>query len=83
MIRPDPGDPVATLSKTVSEAEATCTTSAVMGGPASSGPYDQARLAQVLANAGEAAVQGNFCQGQASLALAAGDPTDRDTVLYP
>lgn len=83
MIRPDPTDPTATLSRTLSEAEATCTTSAVMGGPASSGPYNQARLAQVLANAGEAAVQGNFCQGQASLALAAGDPTDRDTVLYP
>lgn len=83
MIAPDPTDPVATLSKTLSEAEATCTTSAVMGGPASSGPYDQARLAQVLANAGEAAVMGNFCQGQASLVLAAGDPTDRDTILYP
>lgn len=83
MIRPDPSDPVAALSKSLSEAEATCTTSAIMGGPASSGPYDQARLAQVLANAGEAAVQGNFCQGQASLALAAGDPTDRDTILYP
>lgn len=83
MIAPDSTDPVATLSKTLSEAEATCTTSAIMGGPAGSGPYDPGRLAQVVANAGEAAVMGNFCQGQASLALAAGDPGDRDTVLYP
>lgn len=83
MIEPDPTDPVAALSKRLSEAEATCTTSAVTGGPASSGPYNQARMAQIVANAGEAAVRGNFCQGQASLALAAGDPTDRDTVLYP
>lgn len=83
MIRPDPTDPVAALSKRLSEAEATCTTSAVLGGPLSSGPYDRSRLEQVAANAGEAAVRGRFCQGQASLALAAGKPTDRDTILLP
>lgn len=83
MIRPDPADPTAALSRRLSEAEATCTTSAILGGPLSSGPYDQARLEQVVANAGEAAVRGRFCQGQASLALAAGRPEDRDTVLYP
>lgn len=83
MLSPDPNDPISNLSHELSKAEATCTTSSITGGPASSGPYNQDRLEELLDNAGEAAVQGKFCQGEASLAASAGKPTDRDTTLYP
>lgn len=83
MLSPDPNDGVAALSHRLSIAEATCNVSQMLGGPASSGPYDQARLETVVSNAGEAAVRQKFCFGEASLAAAEGAPTDRNVVLYP
>lgn len=82
MIRPDPNDPTATVSRELSEAEATCTTAALLGGPVVGGPMDPSRLDTIADNA-EAAVMGEFCQGQDSLVRAAGASTDRDTVLLP
>jgi hypothetical protein len=41
MIVPDPADPTATLSRRLAVAEASCTTSALLEGPLSSGPYDE------------------------------------------
>jgi 3',5'-cyclic AMP phosphodiesterase CpdA len=83
MISPDPEDPFAAESHRLSIAEATCNVSQMLGGPVSSGPYDRTRLETVVDNAGEAAVRGKFCFGEASLALAAGDAADRDVFLRP
>lgn len=79
MIAADPSDTTASLSHRLSVAEATCTSSAILGGPLSSGPYDAQRLRNAI-DAGEAAVRGNFCQG---IAKSQGAALDRDTILLP
>ncbi|MGH7804008.1 MAG: hypothetical protein ACREQJ_06640 [Candidatus Binatia bacterium] len=83
MISPDPSDEAAALSHDLSIAEATCNLSQMLGGPLSSGPYDQTRLETIVDNAGEAAVRQKFCFGEASLAAAEGRLTDRDVTLLP
>ncbi len=82
MIRPDPADPTASLSKELSEAEARCTTEALLAGPVVGGPTDPSRLDDVASNAQDAA-GGDLCQGDDAPARAAGDPDDRDTILLP
>lgn len=82
MIRPDPDDPTSNLSRELSEAEARCTTAALLDGPIVGGSMDPSRLAAIADNA-EAAVMGEFCQGDESLVKAAGLATDRDTILLP
>jgi 3',5'-cyclic AMP phosphodiesterase CpdA len=83
MLLPDESDPTAALSRRLAIAEATCNTSALLGGPIASGPYDEERVQSVADDAGEAAVRGEFCRGTGSLAVAAGSAADRDVVLVP
>ena len=83
MIRPDPSDDTANLSRDLAIAEATCNVSQMLGGSLSSGPYDQGRLETVVTNGSEAAVQQKFCFGEASLTLAEGTPGDRNVILLP
>ncbi|HLF70499.1 MAG TPA: metallophosphoesterase [Actinomycetota bacterium] len=81
MIQADQSDADASLSHRLAVAEAECKTSHLLGGPLSSGPYDQQRLQATLARAGEAAQRSNFCiQG---IDMSAGQPKDRDTLLLP
>lgn len=81
MIRPDPNDPVANLSRALSIAEARCEVSGTLGGPLSKGPYDQSRL-QTIGTNGEAAIRGKFCyEGLEN--VKAGSPEDRNTILLP
>lgn len=81
MIQADQSDADASLSHRLSVAEAECKTSHLLGGPLSSGPYNQQRLQDTLARAGEAAQRSNFCiQG---IDKSAGLAKDRDTLLLP
>lgn len=86
MISPDPDDGTSNLSHELSIAEAECKTSSFMGGPASSGPYNQARLETFVGNVveaatGEASIREKFCLGD--FEEAKGQPTDRNVVLLP
>ncbi|HVF12637.1 MAG TPA: metallophosphoesterase, partial [Actinomycetota bacterium] len=81
MIQADQSDADASLSHRLSVAEADCKTSNILGGPLSSGPYDQARLQKAIANTGEAAIRSKYCiQG---LDKSAGEAKDRDVLLLP
>lgn len=82
MIRPDPNDPVANLSRELSIAEASCEMSQTLGGPLLQGPYDQGRLNTVMNNAGEAAIRGKFCYPGSEF-VKGGAPEDRNTILFP
>lgn len=81
MIRPDPHDPVADLSRKLSIAEAQCEMSQTLGGSLHKGPYDQARL-NTMRNNGEAAIRGKFCYPGSEF-VKAGAPVDRNTILFP
>jgi 3',5'-cyclic AMP phosphodiesterase CpdA len=83
MISPDQDDADAKLSHDLSIMEATCNLSQILGGPLSSGPYDQSRVETIVTNGQEAAVQQKFCFGEASLAAAEGDDADRNVILLP
>jgi len=84
-LRADPNDPVANRALELSIAEENCSTAALMGGPMSSGPYDQARLEEFLGNVEDALVDGEFCAGDVENSPAGpqGTVADRDTILLP
>lgn len=85
MVRPDPNDPVSNRALELSEAEENCSTAAMLGGPMSSGPYDQSRLQTVAGNLEDAVVNGDFCAGDVANDPNGpqGTPLDRDVLLLP
>lgn len=84
-LSPDPNDPVAARSRELSVAEENCTTAALLGGPMSSGPYDQGRLEEAVGNLENAVVNGEFCASDVENDPDGpqGRPDDRDVVLLP
>jgi len=83
-VRPDPNDPITARALRLSIWEEDCSSAAVLGGPMSSGPYDQARLSTVVTNVADAA-QGDYCPGNVEGANPGpqGGPLDRNTILLP
>jgi hypothetical protein len=83
VIEPDQTDTTAALSRELSRAEAICNVSAMLGGPLSSGPYDQGRLETAVGRTTDAVTTQNFCQGDLAAASGPGKTEDRDLILLP
>ena len=83
MIEADQSDEDAEISHRLAIAEAECKTSYMLGGPMSSGPYNQARAQTIMdnLNPGEADIRSKFCYQ--NLDKSAGDAKDRDVLLLP
>jgi 3',5'-cyclic AMP phosphodiesterase CpdA len=82
MLLPDRSDPVVETAGDLAALDATCNLKSILGGPLTAGPYDAARL-QTIADNTNAALAGDYCQGDEALAQAEGGPEDRDVILLP